>query len=251
MIHPTALVSDKAKLGRNVSIGPYSIVHDAVILDDDVVVEAYCEIGYPTPLAGDVPLVIGKGARIRSQSVFYQGSCFGSGLVTGHRVMVREKTVAGSGLHIGNHVDIQGDCRIGHHVHMHSSIQIGKESAIGNFVWIFPDVLLTNDPNPPSMDLRGPIVEDYAVIASKALLMPGVRIGRGALVGAQSLVNQDVEPGMVVSGSPAKKICRTSDLRMKDKPVKAYPWWRRFHRGYPTEIVEQWLQGIDEVRFGN
>lgn len=47
MIHPTALVSDKAKLGRNVSIGPYSIVHDAVILDDDVVVEAYCEIGYP------------------------------------------------------------------------------------------------------------------------------------------------------------------------------------------------------------
>lgn len=249
MIHPTALVSEKAKLGHNVTIGPYSIVHDAVVLEDDVTVEAYSEIGYPTPLAEGQPLVIGQGALIRSHSVFYQGSRFGAGLMTGHRVMVREKTVAGNGLHIGNQVDIQGDCRIGHYVHMHSHIQIGKKSEIGNFVWIFPDVLLTNDPNPPSTNLFGPIIEDYVVIASKALLMPGVRIGRGALVAVQSLVNQDVEPGVVVSGSPAKKICKASDLRMKDKPVRAYPWLKRFHRGYPAEIVEQWLRGIDEVKF--
>ena len=77
------------------------------------------------------------------------------------------------------------------------------------------------------------------------------RSGRGALVATQFLVNQDVEPGVVVSGSSAKKICKASDLRMKDKPVRAYPWSKRFHRGYPAEIVEQWLQGIDEVRFGN
>ena len=249
MIHPTALVSEKAKLGHNVTIGPYSIVHDAVVLEDEVTVEAYSEIGYPTPLAEGQPLIIGQGALIRSHSVFYQGSRLGRGLVTGHRVMVRENTVAGIGLHIGNQVDIQGDCRIGHYVHMHSHIQIGKKSEIGNFVWIFPDVLLTNDPNPPSSNLLGPIVEDYAVIAAKALLMPGVRVGRGAFVAVQSLVNQDVEPGVVVSGSPAKKICKASDLRMKDKPVRAYPWLKRFHRGYPAEIVEQWLQGIDEVKF--
>ena len=59
MIHSTALVSEKAKLGHNVMIGPYSIVHDAVVLEDDVTVEAYCEIGYPTSLAEGQSLVIG------------------------------------------------------------------------------------------------------------------------------------------------------------------------------------------------
>ena len=86
MIHKTAIVSAKARLGSNVTIGPYSIVHDEVILEDDVTIDAYCEMGYPTQLAEGQPLIIGKGALIRSHSVFYQGSSFGAGLVTGHRV---------------------------------------------------------------------------------------------------------------------------------------------------------------------
>src|SRR5215208_2059295 len=47
-IHPTAIVSTKAELGRNVHIGPYSIIGDDVILHDDVRVESHSVIEGPS-----------------------------------------------------------------------------------------------------------------------------------------------------------------------------------------------------------
>ena len=47
-IHPTAIISPKAELGRNVSIGPYSIVGDDVILHDDIQVASHCVIEGPS-----------------------------------------------------------------------------------------------------------------------------------------------------------------------------------------------------------
>jgi hypothetical protein len=45
------------------------------------------------------------------------------------------------------------------------------------FAWIFPSVVLTNDPQPPSNILHGVVVENFAVIATQAVIMAGVRIG--------------------------------------------------------------------------
>lgn len=49
-------------------------------------------------------------------------------------------------------------------------------------------------------------IEDYAWICSKSILLPGVHIGRGAVVASGAVVTQDVEPYSVVGGIPAKKI---------------------------------------------
>lgn len=245
-IHPTAIVSPDAQLGKAVVIGPYTIIHDNVRVGDRVRIDAYCEIGYPTPLAKGEPLVIGNDALIRSHSVFYQGSVFGNGLVTGHHVAVRELTLAGDGFQIGTFADIQGHCSIGHHVRTQSSVTIGHNSVIGNFVWLYPGVLLTNDPNPPSNQVCGVVIEDYAVVAAHATLLPGVRIGRGSFVTAHALVGQDMPPDSLVSGSPAKRMCRASDMRMKNDPrQKAYPWFKRFGRGYPPEVLSYWERGED------
>jgi acetyltransferase-like isoleucine patch superfamily enzyme len=252
LIHPTAIVSEKARLGKNISIGAFSVIHDNVILEDNIKIDAYCEIGYPTPLAEGRPLIISDGALIRSHSVFYEGSIFGKNLVTGHRVTVREKVTAGNNFQIGTLGDIQGYCTIGNYVRTHSHVHIGQYSNIGHFVWVFPDVLFTNDANPPSENLQGPHVGNYVVIASKAILLPGVKVGKGAFITAQSLVGQDVPDGTVASGSPAKCVCKTSDLRMKNAPqTRAYPWNKRFHRGYSDAIVSQWRNGIDDVVFEN
>jgi acetyltransferase-like isoleucine patch superfamily enzyme len=106
---------------------------------------------------------------------------------------------------------------------------------------MFPDVLLTNDANPPSEILFGAVVGDFAVISSKATLLPGVRIGSHAVIGAHSLVTVDVESGMFANGTPAKTICKASSLRMKtDVRIKAYPWNKRFDRGYPKDIQADW-----------
>ena len=66
MIHPTAIVSTAAQLGKNVHIGAYSIVNAGVHIGDDTVIESHCEIGHASALAEDQPLLIGKRSLILS-----------------------------------------------------------------------------------------------------------------------------------------------------------------------------------------
>lgn len=240
-IHPTALVSPQAILGRDVRIGPFCILHEGVVLGDRVRIDAYCELGVPTPLADGSPLIIGDDAWVRSHSVFYTASRFGEKLVTGHRVTVREHTVAGKNFQIGSLADIQGDCTIGDYVRFQSQVFVGKKTTIGNFVWALPHVVLTNDPTPPSHVLDGPTIEDYAVLAAMAVILPGVRVGRHALVAAQACVTRDVAPFTAVAGVPATVLGPTSAIRRRDgSGGEAYPWPVHFRRGYPKEICAQW-----------
>lgn len=243
LIHPSALVSPEAKLGVNVTVGPFTVIHDNVQLGSGTRIDGYCELGYPTLLADGQPLIIGCDSVIRSHSVFYQGSFFGDGLVTGHRVTVREKTKAGKNLQIGTLSDIQGHCEIGDYVRFHSNVHIGQHSCIGNYVWIFPYVVLTNDPHPPSEVMMGVTIEDFVAIATMSIILPGVTVGKGALVGAHSSVSRDISPDTVVGGAPAKFICDTSKIKLKDgSNSSAYPWRKHFHRGYPEELVAEWIK---------
>lgn len=242
MIHPTALISPDAQLGADVSVGAYTIIHGNVQIGDGCTVGSHCEIGYLAPRAQGRPLVIGRGANIRSHSIFYEGSTFGDGLITGHRVTVREGTQAGLNLQIGTLGDIQGTCQIGNYVRFHSNVHIGQHSTIGDFVWIFPYVVLTNDPHPPSEIMRGVTLRDYVAVATMSVILPGVEVGQGALIGAHSSVGRNVEPDTVVAGSPAKMICRTDAILLKDGSGRpAYPWRRHFSRAYPDEVVARWL----------
>jgi acetyltransferase-like isoleucine patch superfamily enzyme len=242
-IHPTAIVSEGARIAQNVVVGPYSIIHKNVIVEEGTVIGSHCEIGHPVHNSTDGdPLIIGKNSLIRSHSIFYENSTFGENLVTGHRVTVREKTFAGRNLQIGTLSDIQGHCEIGNFVKFHSNVHIGQRSKISDYVWIFPYVVLTNDPHPPSDILLGVTLEKYVAIATMTIILPGVTVKEGALVGAHSSVSRDVEADTVVAGSPAKYICDTDKIKLKDGSNKsAYPWRRHFHRGYLPETITKWL----------
>jgi acetyltransferase-like isoleucine patch superfamily enzyme len=232
----------EARIAESASIGPYTIVHDNVVVGERVVIESHCVIGHPNAGAGDRPLIIGNDSLIRSHSVFYAGSTFGPGLVSGHRVTVRELIDAGERLQIGTLSDFQGHMTIGDDVRTHSNVHLGQGAKIGSYVWIFPYVVLTNDPHPPSNVMRGVTIEDFAVVATHATILPGVRIGTRALVGAHSLVRADVPPDTVVSGVPAVSRGATNRIRLKDGSGKAYPWMRHFHRGYPEDVVASWIE---------
>lgn len=241
-IHPTAFVSPKAKLGENVNIGAFSIIHDNVEVRSNTTIESYCELGVQNHLCDSAPLLIGANSHIRSHSIFYASSHFGDNLITGHRVTVREKVEAGANLQIGTLSDIQGHCSIGDYVRFHSNVHIGQKSEIGNYVWIFPYVVLTNDPHPPSDLHVGVTVKDFAVIATMAVILPGAIVEQGVLVGAHSCLKGDTKPDFVYAGSPAKLIFETKNIKLSDNTGKsAYPWREHFHRGYPQEVIDDWL----------
>jgi acetyltransferase-like isoleucine patch superfamily enzyme len=234
-VHPGAV------LGDDVTIGPFTIVHDGVELGDGTTVGSHCVIGHPAPQPGTAPLMIGASSQIRSHSVIYAGSVFGERLETGHHVTLREGIAAGVNLRVGTLSDLQGDARIGDYVRLHSNVHVGKHTSLGDFVWVFPYTVFTNDPHPPSEVQRGVVVEDYAVIATMVTLLPGVRVGEGAVVSAGSVVTRDVTAGDLAVGVPARRVRAACEVQLQDAPGgPAYPWRRHFTRGYPEDVVARW-----------
>lgn len=249
-VHPTAIIGENVLLGENVSIGANAIVYDNVTIGDNSVVGAQCILGEPN---ADVysdrgtyenpKLIIGSNSLIRSGTVVYAGSTLGAHFECGHRVTIREQASIGHHVRIGTLSDIQGHCDIGNFVRFHSNVHIGHKSVVKDYVWIFPYVVLTNDPHPPSETLIGVTVEEFAVIATMSVILPGVIVGRDSLVGASSMVRKNVEPETVVAGNPAKCVASIHDVKSKADGSKVYPWRETFDRGMPWQGIgyEKWL----------
>ena len=90
-----------------------------------------------------------------------------------------------------------------------SDVSIGPEATI---------LTLGHDPQSPDFaDLGGDVtIGNHVWIACRALILPGVRIGEGAVVAAGAVVTRDVEPYTIVAGVPARKVGeRNRDLRYK------------------------------------
>jgi len=89
---------------------------------------------------------------------------------------------------------------------------------IGSNCDIAPEVMiwtLEHDLNDPEFRTKAGsvIIEDYVWIASRAIVLPGVRIGRGAVVAAGAVVAKDVEEYTIVGGVPAKKIGSRTEIQ--------------------------------------
>jgi acetyltransferase-like isoleucine patch superfamily enzyme len=243
-IHPTALIGDNVTIGDTVTIGPRCIVYDNVTIGNGTTVGADCILGeplasmYASPADySNPPLVIGAGALIRSGAIIYAGSTIGTNFECGHRVTIREASSIGNHVRIGTLSDIQGHCSIGNYSRLHSNVHVGNKSVVRDFVWIFPYVVLTNDPHPPSNTLVGVTVDEFAVIATMSVILPGVTVGRDSLVGASSLVRSNVAPEAVVVGNPAKQVASVRDIKSKFDGTSVYPWRETFDRGMPWEGI--------------
>ena len=151
-------------------------------------------------------VTIGNDAVIRSGSVIYCEVTIGDGFQCGHNVLIREKTVIGSNTSIGTASIIEGYSTIGNNVRIQSMVFVPTNTEIADGVFIGPGVLLTNDRYPPTgkPELKGPILEEYSVIGAKVVILPGIRIGKGAAVAAGSVVTRDVPSGKMAIGSPAR-----------------------------------------------
>jgi acetyltransferase-like isoleucine patch superfamily enzyme len=197
-------------------------IYDRVKLGSNSVVEDYCIVGVPPKGHGEEEFEtsIGDGAYIRSHSVIYAGNQIGRNFQTGNKVNIREQNNIGADVSIGTLSIIEHHVTIGNNVRIHSQVFVPEYSVLEDGAWLGPHVVLTNAKYPLSPDakktLKGPLIKKGAIIGANATLLPGVVIGERGLVGAGSVVVDDVPPGAVVVGNPARIIRYISELPYKE-----------------------------------
>lgn len=264
------VIGENVLIGKGVVLGHNCIIENNVVIGDDVYIDSNSIIRSNVSIgkgsfvgAGCIlgeylmdfcisrkeqehPLTIGQNALIRSDSVIYAGSTIGEGFQTGHHVTVRENAVIGNNVSVGTLSDIQGNCKIGNYVRMHSNVHIGQLSVVDDFVWIYPYVVLTNDPTPPSNNFVGVHINSFAIVATGSVIMPGLEIGQDCLIGAGAIVTKSVDPYMLALGNPARMICDVRGIKNKITGEAVYPWRNHFSNYMPWDGIgfENWYASL-------
>ena len=121
-----------------------------------------------------------------------------------HFAYVGDKTIIGDNVMVGSLSHIDYNVKIGDNTRIEGSVYIPPLTVIGNDVFIAPGATFTNDPYPMSPKMIGVTVQDGAIIAARAVIKPGVTIGKNAVVGMGAVVTKDVPSETVVIGNPAR-----------------------------------------------
>ncbi|TCL58631.1 acyl-[acyl-carrier-protein]--UDP-N-acetylglucosamine O-acyltransferase [Hydrogenispora ethanolica] len=183
-VSPRAILHPNARIGKNVTIGPYSEIHEHVTIGDD------CVIGPHAIIAGHTS--IGRGTRVGQGSFIggaldeFASDTDGPVLRIGERNTFREQvricggsggraTTIGRGNLIMAYAQVGPDCVIGDGVIITSHVQLGA----------------------------GVIMEDRSRIGGLSTVAGGCRVGELAMIGHNSAVFHDVPPFVLVDGNPA------------------------------------------------
>lgn len=117
------------------------------------------------------------------------------------------KAIIGENCNICAHTLIENDVVIGNNVTVKSGVYVWDGITLEDNVFIGPCVAFTNDKKPRSKQYPDAfpktIVECGASIGANATILPGIRIGKNALVGAGAVVTKDVPENAIVIGNPA------------------------------------------------
>jgi acetyltransferase-like isoleucine patch superfamily enzyme len=225
---PFVYIADNTVIGDNVQIEPGTVIYENVVIGADSFIGAQCILGeklstnsndneYTNP-----PLVIGANSTIRSGTIIYAGSTMGHHFRTGHRAVIRERSMFGDDCSFGTLSQSDGHIKVGNGCRFHNNVFISTYTTVGDNVHFYPMSCTVDSLHPPCQKGReGPHIENNAIIGAKALLMPRVRIGAGAVVAGASVVTQDVPENIVVAGAPAKAIKNKADVRchIEDRPA--------------------------------
>lgn len=190
---------------------------DAVLLGEGTYVHPTALVGLTPRGAEDERLEtrLGEDCVIRANTTIYAGVEMGDRVQTGHGALIREGNVLGCDVSVGTNAVLEPDNRIGNRVRIHSGCFL-ELVTVGDDVFIGPNVTFADDLHPPCPEYRncvgGAVVGNGAAIGANATVLPGVRVGEKALVGAGAVVVDDVPDRAVVVGNPARVVCSVDDL---------------------------------------
>lgn len=158
--------------------------------------------------------IIGDFAIIRSNTVIYCNVMIGNNFETGHNVVIREENIIGNNCNIWNNSTVDYGCEIGDNVRIHNNVYIAQYTTIEDDVFLAPGVKIANDPHPICTKcMKGPTIKKGARIGVNATLLSHIIIGEYSLIGAGSVVTEDIPSGVVAYGNPARVIKPIDSLR--------------------------------------
>lgn len=111
------------------------------------------------------------------------------------------RKVRQSGFHLGAGSRVNRDCFLD----IRGPLEIGEHVSISPEVAILTASHGVNDPA-FRVEIRPVVIEDHVWIGTRAMILPGVRLGRGSVVAAGAVVTRDVPPLTVVAGVPARAV---------------------------------------------
>jgi acetyltransferase-like isoleucine patch superfamily enzyme/dTDP-4-dehydrorhamnose 3,5-epimerase-like enzyme len=148
---------------------------------------------------------------MRDVFVHEQALCESDNIGPGTRVWAFAHVLPGARIgedcNICDGVFVEGEAVLGDRVTVKCGVQLWNGVSIEDDVFIGPNATFTNDPFPRSrhwIESVGTIVRATASIGANATILPGVEIGRGAMVGAGAVVTRSVPPYAIVAGNPAR-----------------------------------------------
>jgi hypothetical protein len=132
----------------------------------------------------------------------------------------------GADCNVCSHCFIENDVVIGDRVTIKSGVQLWDGVRVGDDVFIGPNAAFTNDRLPRSKRYQErPLlteIEAGASIGAGATILPGLKIGRNAMIGAGAVVTRSIPPNAIVVGNPAR-ITGYVDAHAMDPPVVSGP----------------------------
>ena len=176
-IHPTAVISPKAQIGTGVRIGPYSIVEDDCVIGDDCVIDSHVKIARYTTLGPRCRVYLGAlGGEEPQDHRFTPGTVawttVGADTTIREYVTIHRSPFAERYTRIGSGTLLMSFVHIGHDAQIGDRVTIANQTAVSGHV----------------------IIEDQAVLSGYILIHQFCRIGRLAMVGARTIIRQDIPP---------------------------------------------------------
>jgi UDP-2-acetamido-3-amino-2,3-dideoxy-glucuronate N-acetyltransferase len=144
--------------------------------------------------------------------VHEQGICETTAVGTGTRVWAFSHVLPGARLgaevNVNDHVFIENDVVVGDRVTIKCGVQLWDGVRLGDDVFVGPNVTFTNDRFPRSKaypeTFAQTVVQSGASLGANSTILPGVTIGRNAMIGAGAVVTKDVPPNAIVVGNPGR-----------------------------------------------
>jgi UDP-3-O-[3-hydroxymyristoyl] glucosamine N-acyltransferase len=207
-VHPTAVVAEQVKLGKNISIGPCVVIETGAEIGENTIIAAGCKIGQNTKIGSNTRLdanvvvchncVIGNSCIIQANSTI--GSTgFGYYFIDGaHRLIPHNGIVVIEDfVEIGANSCVDrakfGQTRIGAGTKIDNLVQIAHNVTIGKCCLIVAEVGIAGSAK----------IGNGVVIAGQVGITDNIEIGDGAMIGARGCVLKSVAAGARVIGYPA------------------------------------------------